>query len=468
MISEFEELHIERNKIGYFGRVNYAYQDKYLASVSLRTDASSVFGLDTKWGTFSAVSLGWNVARESFLENSDVISNLKFRVSYGQTGNENFDTGSDFTDFYPYLALLQSANAVVDGSIVTGFAPENIANSLLQWEASSEFNPGLDFGFAGNRITGSVDYYVRTSDNLLLNNPVSYVTGFSSGIVNIGEVKNSGFELELRSRNVRKEKFSWSSALIMTTNKNELTAFGESDGQILEDAFGRNSQWINSIGHPISSFYGFVVDQELSEEYWRTPFFPINSVSEDVIVKDLNGDGLITDADKTILGDPYPDLVWSLTNEFQLGPVDFSFMVQGSHGAEVKNVGDQYFGTHWQGNTNSPAEVVAAGVISHPSFLQERVLTDDIVQDGGFLSLRNVTLGFDLDRVSPGLIEKLKIRNARIYFTGQNIIFRTSDEYNGFNPEFVESNSRVINAWGAQRAGTPVNKTYSVGINLDF
>ena len=468
LISEFEQLDIERHKIGYFGRINYAYRDKYLVSASLRRDASSVFGVDSKWGTFPAISIGWNIARESFLEDNDIISNLKFRLSYGVTGNENFDTGSDFTDFYPYLALLQSSNTVVNGNVTAGFSPENIANSLLQWEGSSEFNPGLDFGLFGNRVTGSIDYYERTSDNLLLNNPVSYVTGFESGIVNIGEVTNTGWEFELRTRNVAKEKFSWSSSLILTTNQNTLTDFGDSNGQLLEDQFGRNSQWINQVGNPISSFYGFVVDEDLPNEFWDTPFFPINSVSEDVIVKDLNGDGIITDADKTILGDPYPDLIWSVTNEFQFGPIDFSFMIQGNQGAEVRNVGDQYFGTHWQGDTNSKQEVVDAGLVPHTSFLQERVLTNDIVQDASYFSLRNVTLGVDLDRLAPTFLNSVGMRNARLYFTGQNIIFRTSEEYNGFNPEFVESNSRIINAWGSQRAGSPVNKTYTVGLNVDF
>ncbi|MEO1438235.1 MAG: SusC/RagA family TonB-linked outer membrane protein, partial [Bacteroidota bacterium] len=129
---------------------------------------------------------------------------------------------------------------------------------------------------------------------------------------------------------------------------------------------------------------------------------------------------------------------------------------------------DQYFFTHWQGNTNSPAEVVADGVISHPSFLQERVLTNDIIQNADFISLRNVTLGLDMNRLIPGLLDKIKVRNFRLYFTGQNIVFITDEDYNGFNPEFVESNSRIINAWGSQRAGSPVTKTYSVGVNLDF
>ena len=147
-----------------------------------------------------------------------------------------------------------------------------------------------------------------------------------------------------------------------------MTNFGDSNGQILEDTYGRNSEWINLVGNPISSFYGYVVDRDLPNQYWDTPYFPINGKSEDVIVKDLNGDGIITEADKTILGDPYPDLIWSLTNDFVIGNFDLSFMIQGSHGAEVRNVGDQYFFTHWQGATNSPQEVVDAGIIPDASF----------------------------------------------------------------------------------------------------
>ena len=223
-----------------------------------------------------------------------LVSRLKVRISYGLTGNENFNVGDDIINAYPYLALLNTSNAITDGGISPGIAARNIANTLLQWEASKEFNPGIDFGFLDNRITGSLDYYVRTSDQLLLENPVSYVTGFSDGIVNLGEVENSGFELELRTRNVSNRNFKWSTTLIASTNKNELLSFGESNGALLEDSYGRNSQWINLIGQPISSFYGYIVDKEVPLEYINTPYHPINSSVEDVIVKDLNGDGLIT------------------------------------------------------------------------------------------------------------------------------------------------------------------------------
>ena len=319
-------------------------------------------------------------------------------------------------------------------------------------------------GFLNNRITGSIDYYVRTSDQLLLENPVSYVTGFSGGIVNLGEVENKGWEVELRTRNFARQNLKWNSTLIVSTNQNTLLSFGESDGALLEDGFGRNSQWINSVGNPISSFYGYVVDEELATDYWNSPWIPINGTAEDVIVKDLNGDGLITDEDKTILGDPYPDLIYSITNEFSFGNFDFSFMLQGSLGAEVKNIGDQYFETHWQGGTSDEQAVVNAGIVSHPSFLQPKVLTNDVVQSAGYFSLRNVNIGYNFSKFQ---LAKLGLENLRIYVTGQNLIYNTADDYHGFNPEYIDNNNSP-RAYGSQRAGTPLFRTMSAGLNVNF
>jgi TonB-linked SusC/RagA family outer membrane protein len=463
-VSEFEEINVVKNKIGYFARVNYVLDNRYMINASFRRDASSVFGIDSKWGDFPSVSVGWNAHNENFLSGSSLISRLKFRFSYGLTGNENFSVGDDIINNYPYLALLNTSNAVTNGGISPGVSARNIANTLLQWEGSKEFNPGIDFGFLDNRLTGSIDYYVRTSDQLLLENPVSYVTGFNGGIVNLGEVENRGWELELRTRNVVDRKFKWNTTLIASTNKNELISFGESNGALIEDGFGRNSQWINLIGHPISSFYGFVVDGELATQYYETPYIPINGKSEDVIVKDLNGDGLISAADKTILGDPYPDLIWSLTNEFQFGNFDFSVMIQGSQGAEVKNIGDQYFATHWQGATSDVQAVVDAGIIPNETFLQERVLTNDVVQSAGYFSLRNINFGYNF---SNDQLARFGLQNVRIYASGQNLLYITSDDYNGFNPEYIDTNNSP-RALGSQRAGTPLFRTMSVGLNVNF
>ena len=465
LVSEFEEINVEKNKIGYFARINYAFDNKYLVNASFRRDASSVFGVDSKWGNFPAVSLGWNVHNEGFLsDRGDAVSRLKFRVSYGLTGNENFSVGDDIINAYPYLALLNTSNAITGNGITPGVSALNIANTLLQWEASREFNPGIDFGFMNNRVTGSFDYYVRNSDQLLLENPVSYVTGFDAGIVNLGEVQNSGFELEIKTRNIASGKFRWSTSIIASTNKNELISFGESDGALLEDGFGRNSQWINSVGNPISSFYGFVVDKELATEYYDSPYIPINGVSEDVIVKDLNGDGLITDDDKTILGDPYPELIWSLTNEISYGNFDFSIMIQGSQGAEVKNIGDQYFGTHWQGRTSDEQAVVDAGIVPNASFLQPRIWTNDVVQSAGYFSLRNINIGYNF---SSDQLSRFGLGGVRVYASGQNLLYITSDDYNGFNPEYID-NSNSPRAYGSQRAGTPLFRTVTFGLNVNF
>jgi len=471
LITEPAEINTELNKIGYFARINYVFADKYLFNASFRRDGSSVFGPESKYGNFPAVSAGWNISDEDFLSGISVISNLKLRVSYGETGSERFSVGNDVVNRWPYLALLDNANAVIDGQVVSGAAPLNIANSVLQWEASQEFNPGIDFGLFGNRVTGSLDFYRRTSESLLLQNPVSYVTGFTDGIVNLGKVQNQGWEFELRTVNLTRGPFSWGTTIIASTNQNELLEFGDSDGALIQDTYGRNSLWINSIGNPISSFYGYVVDTENYNDaefrvaYVDNPWNRINGQAEDVIVRDLNGDGRITGDDRTILGDPYPDLLASITNEFSYKDFDLSFMIQGSFGAQVNNIGDQYF-YNWFGNSTRSGgaeQAVADGLVPDASFIQEKVLTSEVIASADYVSLRNVTLGYNMP---PKLTSKLRLVGLRVYVTGQNLIYKTASDYHGFNPEHVDgTNPR---AYGGQRAGTPLFKTYTVGLNVDF
>ncbi|MET1260602.1 TonB-dependent receptor [Flagellimonas sp. DF-77] len=461
----------ELKKIGMFARINYDYKGKYLFNASFRRDGSSVFGLDSKWGNFPSVSVGWNIAKENFLLESDVVNNLKFRASYGFTGAENFNVGSEVVNTWPYLALLQNTNAVVEGVTASGISPLNIANALLQWEASEELTIGLDYGFWNNRVSGSIDFYRRNSDELLLQNPVSYITGFNSGIVNLGEVQNRGLEFELRTQNIVRENFRWSSTFIASTNQNELLSFGDSNNALIEDTYGRNSQWINRIGEPISSFWGFVVDTEAYDEtqfrttYVDNPWNRINGQADDTIVLDLNGDGIITDEDKTILGDPYPDLIYSLTNAFEFGQFDFSFMVQGSLGAQVNNIGDQYF-YNWFGNrtrSGGAEQAVADGLVPHPSFIQEKVLTSEVIASADYFSLRNVNLGYNF---SPRMLDKIGLDGLRVYATAQNLIYITADDYHGFNPEHDDNGNP--RAFGSQRAGTPIFKTVTLGLNIDF
>ncbi|WP_372746126.1 SusC/RagA family TonB-linked outer membrane protein [Lutibacter sp.] len=478
-ISEFDGFEWQKRGISYVSRVNYAYNSKYLASISMRRDGSSIFGSDFKYGNFPAASIGWNISKEDFLADSDFVNNLKFRASYGVTGNDRLNTGSVdpdaqgstatlstgniLVDYYPHLALLGAANSsyVVDGSVTAGFSPVNIANPELKWERLIEINPGIDFGFLNNRISGSVDWYQRTSDQLLLNNPISSTTGFTGALVNLGEVKNQGWELELRTKNISSEKFNWSSTLIATTNENTLVDFADSNGQITSLDPSRPAEWINLEGQPISLFYGYVVDKEIPIEFLDRPYRHVGAQSGLVYVKDLNGDGVLDDEDKTVLGNPYPELIWSFTNEFTFGDIDFSFMFQGSHGAEVRNIADHYM---FSNNNNRTLVANSAGEVApDQNFMVDKYFTNSIIQDASYIALRNVNIGYNLPK---DVLEKFGFSGLKIYATGQNLIYKTAANYTGWNPEATDKTSPT--QYGYQRGGSPIYSTISLGLNLDF
>ena len=453
-LTEIDSYKLEERFQSYFGRINYAYADKYLASFSYRRDGSSIFGVDKKFGDFPAGSLGWRATEENFLKDSNFLSDLKLRVSYGFTGNKDIDTGSDIVNLYPSIPLL--GTNVYNSQ--AAFIALNIENPALQWERLEEFNPGVDFGFFNNTISGSFDYYERSSDKLLLDNPVSSTTGFSSALVNLGKVKNRGFELELRTRNVSTQKFRWLTTFLASMNDNELVDFSEANGQIQNVDDKRASEWINLEGYPISSFYGWVVDRDIPLEYLNNPYHPIGGEAQDVYVKDLNGDGLIDDDDKTILGNPYPDLIWSISNDFKMGDFDFGFLFQGSHGAEVRNMGDQYLFNHF--NSSQDFDLATT---PDQGFIREKIFTNDIVQDASYIALRNVNLGYNFSRK---LTEKLDVSSFRIYLTGQNLMYLTADGYTGYNPESIRNTSPTT--YGYQLAGSPIFRTISLGTNIEF
>ncbi|WP_299098487.1 TonB-dependent receptor [uncultured Winogradskyella sp.] len=469
-------LEWKKRGVSLISRLTYAYDDKYLLSLSMRRDGSSIFGSDFKYGNFPAASVGWNIAKESFLEDSDFVSTLKFRASFGVTGNDRLNTGSVnpdaqgsssvlssdnvLQDYYPHLALLDLTSYVVDGTITTGYSPLNLANPELKWERLIEINPGIDFGFLNNKITGSIDWYQRTSDQLLLNNPVSATTGFNSALVNLGEVKNEGFEFELRTRNINSEKFTWKTSIIATTNENTLIDFADSDGQVTSLDPSRPAEWINQEGQPISSFYGYVVDSEVPIEYRDRPYRHVGNEFGLVRVKDLNGDGVLDDEDKTILGNPYPELIWSLTNDFSIGNFDFSFMFQGSHGAEVRNIGDHYLFSH-NNNRTLNAEAATAGY--ETDFLVDKYFTNSMIQDASYIALRNVNIGYNLP---SDVVTKFGISKFRVYASGQNLMYKTADGYTGWNPEALDKTSPT--QYGYQRGGSPIYRTISIGLDVDF
>lgn len=462
ILNEATAFEYENFLNSFLGRVIYSYDDKYLFNASFRTDGSSVFGADTKYGTFPAVSAGWIVSNEDFLKNSSVVNQLKLRFSYGVTGTNDLGSGSFLTDNYPALALLNQTSAIVDGSITSGFDPANIANPDLKWERSIEINPGLDFGFFNNALSGSLDYYKRTSDQLLLNTPVAAPTGFTNALVNLGEVENEGVEFELRTRFVSTEKLRWSASFIGSFNKNTLTDLADADGQIVNTGDGsRLVEWINQVGQPISSFYGYVFDEEIPFENLNDPFRQIGNRTQFVYAKDLNGDGLIDEDDKTILGDPYPDLIWSVGNDFRYGNMDFSFLFQGSHGAKTYNLGDQYVFDFFNSNTVD----FDRATTPNQEFLVQRIFTSQLVQNAGYVALRTVSLGYNFP---SKITSSLNLTSLRLYATGQNLLFITADDYTGWNPEHNRSLPNGPLTFGYQRGGTAINRTITLGLNVEF
>jgi len=452
VISGGETFEEEASLLSYLARATYSYDGKYLASVSARADGSSRFGPNNKYGFFPAVSVGWRLSEEDFLRDNEFISDLKLRFSYGATGNNSIGN-------YQYLGLLGVVGAVIDGGIVPGFNPLNIANPSLQWEKSIELNPGIDIGLFDGRIYFSADVYKRTSDQLLLSQPVPSVTGFTDATVNIGEVENKGVELELHTRNVSTSNFKWSSRVLFSRNKNTLTDFADADGliSIIDDK--RPAEWISLVGHPISSFYGYVADREIDPQYIKNPYYPINAKSQDIYVKDLNGDGQITPEDRTILGAPYPDFVWSLDNEFQFKGFDLSFMFQGSHGAEVRNMDPQYFQNQFSGNQDYTSD------FPDKDLVQQRIFTDEIIMDASYIALRTLNFGYSLP---ASTLQSVGIQKLRLYFSAQNLIYLMADGYTGFNPEGINAGGDDPLTYGYQRGAAPIYRTLSFGLNLNF
>jgi TonB-dependent SusC/RagA subfamily outer membrane receptor len=451
--------------ISYFGRVIYDYDDKYLFTVSARTDGSSRFGVENRFGFFPTVSAGWNLSEEKFLSNSNIISNLKIRASYGISGSNDIDRDI-FNSLYRSQALASTVIGA-DGSI--GRKVTNLGDATLGWEQLVEANFGVDFGFFSGIINGSLDYYDKRSEDLILDLQVPSVIGSNNQLQNIGQVKNSGLELQLNARLITKPKFSWSLSGQISANRNEVLDLGGAQQVITSVAdANRPVQWITEIGGPISAFYGYV--QDTSKEIppyefaasGNGAFDRYDLESQFVFVVDINGDGIIDEDDRTVLGSPYPDFEWGFASDFDFYNFDFSFALNGSHGAE-RRVGD--IGTIR--NSDFSAALIN-GSFTDNNLTAPRNLSSAHVQDASFVALRNISLGYTLPNK---LVNKFGLNRVRFYATGEHLLYIFAKGYEGFNPESAATTSNGANTpitYGYQRGDGPISKSISVGLNLDF
>ncbi|WP_406684665.1 SusC/RagA family TonB-linked outer membrane protein [Seonamhaeicola sp. MEBiC1930] len=444
--------------VSYFGRLDYNYDEKYLLQLSARTDGSTRFGANTRYGFFPSASVGWIVSSENFLSSSDVVTFLKLRASYGVSGSNEISN-----NIFESLYRFEETFGTIGYNGETGVKGLTLANQDLGWERVVEFNPGMDITFGRNLFTLGVDYYIKTTDDLILFAPIAASYGADNWLQNIGEVKNEGVELDLSSRLVTGENFSWLVSGNFALNRNEVVSLGSNE-QIISriDQDTRPTEFIARVGQPITSFYGWVYDREIPLEWVDNPFNRFNNDYADVYVKDLNNDGIIDDEDRTELGSPYPDFTWGFNSDFKFNDFDFSFQWQGSHGAEVRvaDLDQLYYAS--ESAVNEVASFPDRDLTVHRRF------TDDHIQDASFVTLRNITLGYTLPE---SFTSKHNIDRLRFYITGENLLFFTADGYEGFNPEAAGQTSNNANTpltAGYQRGDGPVVRTISAGINLQF
>lgn len=444
--------------VSYFGRIDYDYNDKYLLQISARTDGSTRFGSNQRFGFFPAASAGWILSREEFLASSDFVTFLKLRASYGVSGNNEISN-----NIYESLYRFEETFGTIGYNGQTGVKGLTLANSNLGWEQLIEFNPGIDVIFGRGLINLTLDYYNRSTKDLILFAPIPATYGADNWLQNIGEVKNEGFEIALNSRLVTNQNLRWSVGGTFSLNRNEVVSLGNNEqiiSRISQDT--RATEFIAKVGQPITSFYGWVYEKEIPLEWVTNPFNRFNNDYADVYVKDLNNDGIIDDEDRTELGNPYPDFEWGFNSDFSYKNFDASFQWQGSHGAEVRvaDLDQLYFASESAANE--------IGNFPDRDLTVHRRFTSDHIQDASFVTLRNVTLGYTFPEA---FTSKYGFDKLRFYLTGENLLFFMAKGYEGFNPDASGQSSENANTpltAGYQRGDGPVVRTVSAGINFQF
>jgi TonB-linked SusC/RagA family outer membrane protein len=462
--------------VSWLGRVMYSYDNKYLFSASLRTDGSSKFAPGKKWGAFPSVSVGWALSEEKFLDNaSGWLDNLKLRASYGVSGNNRI---LDFA----WLDLLYLANYPLGGAnvVVQGLGPSTtiLANPDITWERTFQYNGGLDMAMFKNAVTFSIDIYQSKTDQLLLKQSAMGFTGVPQTWNNIGNLQNRGIEFEITSNNIRRKNFKWTTSANISHNKNKLLEYGEE--KFVLNQGERTELYLNEVGSPFIQFYGYKTDGVWLSQAQITAAqgAGLTSSLSNVFVPgglklvDLNGDNKLDAADRTVIGNPYPDFIWGITNTVTYKAFDLSFMFQGSQGGELINGDPNYNETKRYNrnyNTNrwlSPM-FPGDGKTPYSTIGFNWMLTDYVVEDASYYCLREVIVGYTL----PDKIAKtLHLNSLRAYFSGQNLYFHTPKSYRGINTEarFTSGPYNTPAVDGYQRGGFPMPRTIIFGLDINF
>ena len=454
--------------LSYLGRANYNIADKYLITITGRADGSSRFGENNKWGFFPSAAVAWRMIDEGFMKNQKLFSDMKVRLSYGVTGNQEIG-------LYNSLATLSGNNYAFGGTTVVGYATNSAApNPDLKWETTRQTNVGLDMGWLDNRITASVDAYRSTTRDLLLQVDLPAQSGYQTQLRNVGSIRNTGLELQLNTVNFAGERFGWRSTLSAAKNNNKVLDLGVAKQIPYTNDKGISGQtggavMVIKVGEPLASFYGLRTNglYQQGDPCPLTTLRPtLDCVPGEYKYVDTNGDGKIDANDRVILGNGQPDWYGGLTNQFTSGPFDVNVFFEGSFGNEVlngpainnRNVSNLSNQTTDALNRWTPTNTNTS--VPRANVNRPRELYDVHVEDGSYIRLQTLSIGYKLpSRLVPN------VENARVVLTGQNLHVWT--DYSGFDPE-VNSFGGDARARGVDLAAYPRARSWSLGFNLTF
>ncbi|RZK41095.1 MAG: SusC/RagA family TonB-linked outer membrane protein [Pedobacter sp.] len=457
--------------LSYFSRAQYSYKGKYLLSASIRTDGSSRFGANNKYGWFPAGSLGWRIVDEEFMKKQRVVSELKLRATYGVTGNNSIGDFGAISTLGSYGYGFGATQALSIGQ-----APNRVANPDLRWEKSTTTGIGLDFGFLKNRITGSFDYYNRLTSDLLLNVPALATTGFTVYLSNAGSVRNKGLELEFTTQNMV-GKFKWSTSFQGSHNANKVVSLGNGQSQlILPSLYTTVPNSILRVGQPLNSIYvvkniGILTQEDIDNKVAR---YGTQTVG-DAKYEDFDGNGVIDANDRQIVGHPNPDFTWGITNTFSYKGFDLRVLVQGQNGGSIFSVlgraisqtglshiynmtGD--YRNRWR-SPSDPGDGVRGKAFSNFG----NIVNTDWVYSSDYFRVRNITLGYNLKQI----MNFKGLSSARVFFSAENY-FGKDKYYGGANPESANTDLSGNGNYpqSGDYGGLPLPKTLTFGLNVSF
>lgn len=464
----------------FLGRVTYAYKSKYLFSTSLRRDGSSYFGPGNRWGTFPAVSVGWAASKESFLSNIKWLSNLKFRGSYGATGNNRIVADAWLDLLYGLNYPFGSATGAINPGLIT--SSSILSNPDITWERTFQTNFGADVSLFKNKIGLTVDIYNSKTEKLLLQQSVMGFTGLQQFWNNLGSLENKGIEIDLSSKNIQTKNFKWTTSANFSRNKNKIIELG-SEAYLLNQG-ERSEVYRNQVGRPLVEFLGFKTDgvwlsqAQIDDARAKglTSNLPLVFTPGGLKIVDVDGNNIIDNNDRTVLGNPYPNFIWGITNNFGYKGFELSFFLQGSHGGKLINGDPNYNESGRTMPIYNSNRWVSAGFPGDGKTPASRggnaggvnwMVTDYVIEDASYWSLREINLSYS---ISPSIIKRLGLNGFRFYVSAQNLYFHMASNYRSLNPEgrFKNGPYSSVLIDGYQRGNFPIPRTFMLGIDINF